>query len=351
MPQAGNIHLACGAIADKVGLHDKALSLEPRQRLTDWRLRNSEFPNQTIDRYPASGGKARAKIETVKDACEDYAKTHPGEAERLRRIVYSDPIARVRLDKLRKHHLEAWRSRVEALPALVSRRKEREKVTRERAPSTVNRDLVPLRAALSKHLAPGAPNSPSAWQESLRPIKNADRQRTLYLDIGERRKLLEKIDAEALPFVKAIAMLPLRPGAMANLNAGDFDKRTRELTIGKDKTGKPRRIALPLAAADFLAEQTKDKLPAAPMFMRGNGKRWTKDDWNDPIQAAAIGAGLNPAVTAYVFRHSVLTDLVDGGLPILTVAQLSDTSVEMIERHYGHLNKSAAEQALAALAL
>jgi len=300
-----------------------------------------------------SGGIANChvKIVTVKDACADYARTHANEADRLKRNVYSDPIAHVRLDKLRKHHIEAWRARIEAVPALVSRRKEGEKVTRARAQSTVNRDLVPLRAALSKHLAHGTPNTPAAWQEALRPIKNADRQRTLYLDIDERRRLLERIDAEALSFVKAIAMMPLRPGAMSGLSAGDFDKRTRELTIGKDKTGKPRRIAVPVTLAAFLAEQTKNKSPADPMFMRGNGKRWTKNDWNDPIRQAAIGAGLSRAVTAYVFRHSVLTDLVDGGLPILTVAQLSDTSVEMIERHYGHLNKSAAEQALAALAL
>jgi integrase len=300
-----------------------------------------------------SGGLAetRAKIETVKDACEDYAKTHADEADRLKRLVYGDPIDRVKLNKLRKHHIEAWRARVEALPALVSRRKEGEKVIRARSPSTVNRDLVPLRAALSKHLAPGSPNSAAAWQEALKPIKNAGRQRTLYLDIGERRKLVEKLETEAMSFVKAIAMLPLRPGAMAGLNAGDFDKRTRELTIGMDKTGKPRRIAVPIMVADFLTEQTQNKLPTAPMFMRGNGKRWTKDDWNDPIRRAAIGAGLSSAMTAYVFRHSVLTDLVNGGLPILTVAQMSDTSVEMIERHYGHLNKSAAEQALAALAL
>ncbi len=300
-----------------------------------------------------SGGlaEARAKIETVKDACEDYAKTHANEADRIKRLVYGDPIDRVKLNKLRKHHIEAWRARVEALPALVSRRKEGEKVIRARSPSTVNRDLVPLRAALSKHLAPGSPNSAAAWQEALKPIKNSGRQRTLYLDIGERRKLVERLEAEAMSFVKAIAMLPLRPGAMAGLNAGDFDKRTRELTIGMDKTGKPRCIAVPITVADLLTEQTQNKLPTAPMFMRGNGKRWTKDDWNDPIRRAAIGAGLSSAVTAYVFRHSVLTDLVNGGLPILTVAQMSDTSVEMIERHYGHLNKSAAEQALAALAL
>lgn len=298
-----------------------------------------------------SGGEVRKKIETVADACRDYAATHADAQGRFDRLVYGDPLANVKLDKLRKRHLEEWRVRIAALPALVSRNKSGDKRMRARAPATINRDIVPLRAALSKLLAPGAPNSNAAWQEALKPIKNADRQRTLYLDISQRRELLAAVEQEAAPFVKALCLLPLRPGAVASLSAGDFDKRTRELTIGKDKNGKPRRIIVPEAVSAFLAEQVRNKLPAAPMFMRRGGARWTRDNWNDPIKSASISIGSGPAVTAYTFRHSVITDLVNGGLALLTVAQMSNTSVEMIERHYGHLNRAAAEQALAALSL
>ena len=56
-------------------------------------------------------------------------------------------------------------------------------------------------------------------------------------------------------------------------------------------------------------------------------------------------------VTAYTLRHSVITDLVATGLPLLTVAQISGTSAEMIERHYGHLVRSAVVEALATLNL
>ena len=45
-----------------------------------------------------------------------------------------------------------------------------DQVERERAPSTVNRDMAVLRAALSKVLSPGAPNSEAAWQEALKAI-------------------------------------------------------------------------------------------------------------------------------------------------------------------------------------
>jgi hypothetical protein len=43
--------------------------------------------------------------------------------------------------------------------------------------------------------------------------------------------------------------------------------------------------------------------------------------------------------------------LVTGGLDLLTVAQLSVTSVVMIERHYGRLRAEHATEALAALAI
>jgi integrase len=298
-----------------------------------------------------AGGEIRAKLETVTDACREYAESKPEAEARFKRYVYGDPLGKVKLDKLRKRHLMEWRERLEQTPSLVSRSKEGETRTRKRAPSTVNRDMAVLRAALSKVLSPGAPKSEAAWQEALKAIPNADRQRTLYLDRDQRRALLGALVSEIAPFVRALCLLPLRPGAMAALTAGDFDKRTSELTIGKDKTGKPRRIQLPAEAAGVMVEQCKDKLPSAPMFMRNNGKAWDKNSWKKPIAAAVKAAELPAGATAYTLRHSTITDLVSAGLPLLTIAQISSTSAEMIERHYGHLASDAAVKALGELAL
>lgn len=298
-----------------------------------------------------AGGQVRAKVETVADACKAYAESRPEAKARFKRYVDGDPLAKVKLAKLRRRHLREWRERLEQQPAQVSRNKEGERSTRERAASTVNRDMAVLRAALAQFLSPGAPNSEAAWQEALKPIPNANGRRTLYLDLAERRKLVENASAEAEPFVRALCLLPLRPGALAALTAGDFDKRTEELTIGKDKTGKPRRIQVPADAAKLLAAQAKDKLPTAPLFMRSNGKPWDKNTWKLPIAAAVRAAGLPADATAYTLRHSTITDLVSLGLPLLTIAQISGTSAEMIERHYGHLASNAALKALGELAL
>lgn len=306
---------------------------------------------ETLAELVEAGGEVRAKIETVADACREYAKTRPEAGHRFRRYVYEDPIAKVKLSKLRRRHVKEWRDRLEAQPALVSRRKEGATIHRKRAPSTVNRDMAVLRAALAKVLSPGAPNSEAAWQEALKAVPNANGRRTLYLDRGQRRKLVEKTDAEAASFVRALCLLPLRPGALAGLTAGDYDKRTAELTIGKDKTGKPRRIQLPPESAKLLTTQAANKLPGAPLFMRSNGKAWDKNSWKLPIAAASAAAGLPNSTTAYTLRHSTITDLVSAGLPLLTIAQISGTSAEMIERHYGHLASDAAVKALGELAL
>lgn len=298
-----------------------------------------------------SGGQLEAQLETVEEACRRYAKSNPEAAGRFKRLIYPDPIASVKLIRLRRHHLQEWRTRLEERPALITRRKKGPQLFRKRAPSTVNRDMSMLRAALNRILAPGAPGTDAAWQEALRSIRNADRQRTLYLDRDQRRALLTNIDAEIEPFVRVLCLLPLRPGAVADLRAGDFNEQISELSIARDKSGKARRILLSSAAAEVLKQQARGKLSDAPLLSRRNGKPWDRLSWRKPIADAVRTAGLPAGTTAYTLRHSTITDLVNRGLPLLAVAQISDTSAEMIERHYGHLDRHAAAEALAKLAL
>lgn len=341
-------------------VYDPESNRNTRKRLGDYGtlsghdvFRQAKVDAETWAEAVESGGARAVDLVTVADACEAYLKQKPGAIADgvFRRHVFSDPIAKVKLDKLRRHHLREWRKRLEQAPALLSRSKEGEKRTKERAKSTVNRDMVPLRAALGQVLMAGAPNTDAAWQEALRPFKGADKRRDLYLDRSERKRMINAASDEAQAFIKALCILPLRPGALAGLKAGDFDKRTRTFTIGKDKNGNPRQITLPPTIADFFAEQVKGKLPAAPIFVRAEGGAWNKDAWKYPVKDAVKAAGLPEAASAYTLRHSVITDLIRARLPILTVAQLSGTSVAMIEKHYGHLVRDDAEEALASIAI
>ena len=88
-----------------------------------------------------------------------------------------------------------------------------------------------------------------------------------------------------------------------------------------------------------------DELPDAERY---DAARKGAEEWFEHLAAAA---GLPAATTSYTLRHSTMTDLVAGGLDLLTVAQISGTSVAMIEEHYGHLRQDLAAEALARLVL
>lgn len=313
------------------------------------------------DRFSAASAEAREWFRhlshggseetiTVREACERYAKGNPDAAKRFPRYVYGDPIAKVKLEKLREHHVREWRERLESLPALVSRSHKGDKVTRARSPATVNRDMVAFRAALNMALKRGEVTSALAWKEALQPAE-AKGRRNLYLDRDQRRALLAELPKDAAAFARGLCLLPLRPGALAALRAGDFDARRNELAVDHDKAGEGRKILVEGETATMLREQVKAKLPAAPLFAQADGKAWNKDGWKGPIKAGVVAAKLPPTATAYTLRHSTITDLVQGGLDLLTVAQVSGTSVAMIEKHYGHLQRKRAAAALAGLAL
>jgi integrase len=165
-------------------------------------------------------------------------------------------------------------------------------------------------------------------EPTTRPVKNADRRRETYLDRVQRRSFIEKAAPEVADFLHGLALLPLRPGALAALTVGDYDRRLQVLKVGQDKSGRGRKIKLPAATAKFLDEASKDKLPGAPLLSRGDGKVWSTDAWKWPARAATA-ADLPLGPTAYTMRQSVISDLVHDGLDLLIVAQISGTSAVM----------------------
>ena len=144
------------------------------------------------------------------------------------------------LQKLRRHQLEEWRRTLAQTPVVTNPFADEPDV-RERAPSSINRDMTPLRAALNFARRRGLVTTDTAWLEALQPIKNADGRRDVYLDKDQRRALLANAPDDLSTFLRGLALLPLRPGALAALTVANFEKRIGVLTIGKDKAGRDRR--------------------------------------------------------------------------------------------------------------
>ncbi len=307
-----------------------------------------------------------SEIITVADACASYiqhqlkAKGKRAEQDarsRLTRYVINDPIGAIPMQKLLKRHVEQWRERIEAMPAASPKRgpncrtKAPAPPAKPRRPSSINRDMVALRAAFNLAKANGFVTTDMAWAVALKPIKNANGRRELYLSLEQRRRLLAAIPGELEPFARGLCLLPLRPGALAALRVGDFDARAGTLKVSHDKAGAGRLILLPEPSADLMREQAKGKLPSAFLFTQWNGKAWDKDAWKRPIRDAVKAAGLPEGTTAYTLRHSTITDLVTSKLDLFTISALSGTSILMIEKNYGHLQKERARDALSVLSL
>ena len=299
------------------------------------------------------------KVITVKTACENYVKRlresgadkNAADIEaRFKRWVNDDRIADHALPKLTRKVVEDWRNRLAKAPVLTNPHSDKTK-TRIRSPSSLNRDMAALRAALNSAHDHGDVTTDMAWRVALRAVENADGRRDSYLDRTQRATLLAKAPDDLAAFLRGLSLVPLRPGALASLTVAKLNTQLGVITVGKDKAGRDRKIKLPPETAKFFVAQAKDKLPSAPLFSRFDGKAWDKDAWKKPVKAAATAAGLTESVTAYTLRHSVITDLVTNGLDLLTVAQLSGTSVAMIEKHYGHHRADHAAKALAGLAL
>lgn len=62
-----------------------------------------------------------------------------------------------------------------------------------------------------------------------------------------------------------------------------------------------------------------------------------------PIRAAAEAAGLPASASSYSFRHSSIVRALREGLPVRLVAQIHDTSIQMIERNYTRFMAHALE--------
>lgn len=293
---------------------------------------------------------------TIRKVCQHYvdhlkanknAKAADDAKVRFKNYVLDDAkLAATDVAKLTPAVLEDWRKTLRERPTTSGPNR-----GQPRSASTLNRDMTCFRAALNLAYVDGLVTSDFAWRGKLRPLKDADRSRELYLDKDQRRKFIEKASDDLGAFLRGLSLLPLRPGALASLTVASFDKRVGVLTIGKDKAGRDRKMKLPTDTAKFFSEQAKDKLPTAPLLARADGKAWDKDAWKWPVKTAAVAAELPEGTTAYTLRHSTISDLVHDGLDLLTVAQISGTSVRMIEQHYGHLRSDVAADALAKLAL
>ena len=85
------------------------------------------------------------------------------------------------------------------------------------------------------------------------------------------------------------------------------------------------------------------------MFTQGNGSPWDKDTLDERFRKVRELAGVREHITIYDFRHLWISEALMAGVDVFTVAKMAGTSVQMVEKTYGHLRGTHLEEAQRAL--
>lgn len=278
---------------------------------------------------------------TIADACREYVEdrrrekgddcAHDAEM-RFKRTVYSKPFGALALDRLKTPAIKAWRDGLNL------------------SKSSANRTRTTLVAALNlavtnRRVHPGVAQE---WRD-VKPHANTGRRRDLFLDIEQRRALIDAATGAVCDLMQGAALTGARAGELVNALRRQFDRHQGTMKFA-GKTGE-RVVPLSPPALALLTRLAADKLPNAHLFVRDDGKRWAHSDWDELVRGAAEKAELPKGCCLYTFRHCFITEALLGGMATLAVARLVGTSVQMIEKHYGHLVASVAREGLAKVSM
>jgi integrase len=216
-------------------------------------------------------------------------------------------------------------------------------------------------AALNRALELGHVGDARAWTlRVLTDDRNHDEQTAVFLTAEQRKSIRANASSEAADLFRAVELTGARPGELARATVADFDGERIRLTHRKGRPPKlrTRYTVLSDEGAAFFKRACKDKLPAASIFTRDTGKRWTNQAWGAAMREAikAFHAKCQPrnrlpeGASAYSFRHSRISELLQlHGIDPVTVAVQTGTSVAQIEKTYFKFIPSAMREKLAAV--
>lgn len=295
---------------------------------------------------------ASPKTVTVADACRSYVnalrmeqrlKTAHDAEGRFRRLVYGTAIGKTDLDRLKTIQVEKW------LHDQVADDDEDDEEDIRRSKDSANRNLATLKAALNRALKHRIVETDSGWKTVAAFPKVGARRKDAFLTLEDRRNLLASCPDDLRQLCEAILYTGTRPGELAKMNVGDF-RRDQGIISLTGKTG-TRTVPISDTGMALFVRLSGNRLIDEPMLMTAYGQRWNKDAWKDIFKRACADAALPSTVVMYSLRHTSISESILSGMDAFIVAKITGTSVEMIERNYGHIRNEAVRPMLNAISM
>jgi integrase len=212
--------------------------------------------------------------------------------------------------------------------------------------ATANRILTILKAALNMAFADGRVPSDAAWRR-VKAFKGADAPRISFLDHEQAGRLINSCDPDFARLVRAALCTGCRYGELVALKVSDYLPDVRAIHIAKSKGGRARQVYLGDEGLSLFHDLTAGRPAGETLFPRSDGLPWGAAHQTRRMRDACAAAGVRPAVSFHVLRHTYASHFLMGGgsLPGLA-SQLGHSDTRMTVRHYAHLaDKWRAEEA------
>jgi integrase len=206
--------------------------------------------------------------------------------------------------------------------------------------ATANRVLTILKAALNHAWRDGRVPSDDAWRK-VRPFRGVDVAKVRYLTRDECRRLINASEPNSRRLIQAALFTGCRYGELTRLVASDLDLDSGTLLVRQTKSGNPRHVHLNDEGRRFFEAVTAGRAGDDLILTRPNGEAWGAAHQQRPLSKACAAAGITPAITFHILRHTYGTMLARNGAPLQVIAEaLGHADTRITHRHYAHLMPS-----------
>lgn len=316
---------------EALGIADDTLEADGVKVLDYWQAQDHARRWGERQRLIAEG-RLREGAYTVDNAVTDYlaeiaAEKSPAALQGAKYVFDAwilPDLGATQVEKLTTDRINRWRNKLAMQPKRVRKKLTAvEPATRETPDdedarrarkATANRILTMLKAALNRAFHSDRVSSDSAWRK-VKPFKKVDEAVVRYLSAAEARRLVRACPEDFRKLVQGALLTGCRYSELARLKAGNFNRDSGTLAIRLSK-GKIRHVVLTDEGKQSFAEWTEKLGPADNVFLRADKDRWGASHQKRPLDEASKHAGIEPAVTFHILRHSHGSHLAMAGVPM-----------------------------------